>query len=111
MGKPYIWGGTGPKGFDCSGLMQQAWRHGGVSISRVVSTQLRDGTATTEAQLQPGDLVMTPGSLGTLAAPGHVGMYIGRGLVVRAPKTGDVVGVVTYRGFVANGLSALRHIA
>ena len=111
VGKPYIWGGTGPTGFDCSGLMQQAWRHAGVSISRVVSTQLRDGTATTTDRLLPGDLVMTPGGLGTLAAPGHVGMYIGRGLVVQAPKTGDVVKVVTYRGFVSDGLSALRHIA
>ncbi|MGO4363331.1 C40 family peptidase [Terrabacter sp. RAF57] len=111
LGKPYLWGGNGPGAFDCSGLTQQAWRRAGVSIGRVVSQQLRDGAATTESGLQPGDLVMIPGSAGTLASPGHVGMYIGHGLVVNAPRTGDVVRVVSYESFVSEGVSGLRHIS
>ena len=110
LGKPYVWGGIGPNGFDCSGLTSQAWLHAGIPIGRVVSQQLDDGTATTVARLAPGDLVMVPGGLGSLAAPGHVGMYIGHGLVIAAPHTGDVVKVVTYTSFVSGGLSALRHI-
>lgn len=111
LGKPYLWGGNGPDAFDCSGLMQQAWSRAGVPIGRVVSQQLHDGVATTLEQLLPGDMVMIPGSLGTMAAPGHVGMYIGYGLVVNAPRTGDVVRVVSIRGFISDGVAGLRHVA
>jgi cell wall-associated NlpC family hydrolase len=111
LGKPYLWGGNGPDAFDCSGLMQQAWLHAGVPIGRVVSQQLHDGVPTTLDQLLPGDMVMIPGTLGTMAAPGHVGMYIGYGLVVNAPRTGDVVRVVSLKSFVSDGLAGLRHVA
>lgn len=111
LGKPYFWGGNGPDAFDCSGLMQQAWLRAGVSVGRVVSQQMRDGFATTLDQLLPGDMVMIPGSLGTMAAPGHVGMYIGYGLVVNAPRTGDVVRVVSLRSFISHGVASLRHVA
>ena len=111
LGKPYLWGGNGPNAFDCSGLIQQAWARGGVRTGRVVGQQLRDGSASTLDRLVAGDLVMIPGSLGTMARPGHVGMYIGYGLVVNAPRTGDVVRVVTLRSFIAQGLAGLRHIA
>ena len=110
LGKPYVWGASGPDGYDCSGLMAAAWGRAGVAITRTTYTQLNDGTATTAAALLPGDLVLTPGSDGSLAAPGHVGMFIGRGLVVEAPRTGDVIKVVTYGSFTAAGLAALRHI-
>ena len=110
LGKPYVWGASGPDGYDCSGLMAAAWGRAGVAITRTTYTQLHDGTATTAAALRPGDLVLTPGSDGSLAAPGHVGMFIGRGLVVEAPRTGDVIKVVTYDSFTAAGLAALRHI-
>jgi peptidoglycan DL-endopeptidase CwlO len=110
LGKPYVWGAEGPSAYDCSGLMQAAWHSGGVQLTRTTYTQVHDGHATTEAKLSPGDLVFTPGADGTLAAPGHVGMFIGHGLVVQAPGTGDVVKVVTYASFVSDGLSELRHI-
>jgi peptidoglycan DL-endopeptidase CwlO len=110
-GKPYAFGANGPAAYDCSSLMVAAWAAAGETLSRTTFTQLRDGTATSEAQLSPGDLVLTPGAGGTLASPGHVAMFIGHGLVVEAPRTGDVVKVVTYTSLTSGGVSALRHIA
>jgi cell wall-associated NlpC family hydrolase len=110
LGKPYQWGAEGPDRFDCSGLTQAAWARAGVAISRTTYGQINDGVATDLARLASGDLVLTPGSDGTLAMPGHVGMYIGRGLVVAAPKTGDVVKVVTLTSFTQRGVSAYRHV-
>lgn len=109
-GKPYRWGGAGPERFDCSGLTLRAWGAAGRTIGRTTYDQLRDGTGTTVAQLQPGDLVLIPGSQGTLAAPGHMGMYIGSGYVVHAPRTGDVVRVSSFTAFVKGGISGLRHV-
>jgi len=110
LGKPYVWGGEGPDGYDCSGLMQTAWARAGVAISRVSSTQFRDGTATSPSSLVPGDLVLTPGAFGTLARPFHVGMYVGNGRVVHAPRTGEVVKVTSLSSFIADGVSGYRHI-
>lgn len=110
-GKPYLWGGTGPDRFDCSGLTQRAWAKAGKAIGRTTYDQLRDGTETTVAQLQPGDLVLIPGSQGTLASPGHMGMYVGSGFVVHAPRSGDVIRVTALAAFTAGGISGLRHIA
>lgn len=109
-GKPYVWGGEGPDGYDCSGLMQTAWARAGVAISRVSSTQFRDGTATTPVRLVPGDLVLIPGAFGTLARPFHVGMYVGNGNVVHAPRTGDVVKVTPLSSFISDGVSGYRHL-
>jgi cell wall-associated NlpC family hydrolase len=111
LGKPYVFGASGPAAYDCSGLMVAAWADGGHTLSRTTYSQIHDGTPTTAAQLAPGDLVLTPGSDGTLAAPGHVAMFIGEGLVVEAPHTGDVVRVVTYTSLAGAGVSGLRHIA
>ena len=111
LGKPYLWGGEGPDSYDCSGLTQTAWARAGVSIGRVVGQQMSDGVPTTLPGLQPGDLVMIPGSLGTMARPGHIGMYIGYGLVLHAPRTGDVVRVDPLQPFIRDGLAGLRHIA
>lgn len=109
-GKPYLFGGTGPGSFDCSGLMMRAWGHAGKNITRTTLTQRFAGTATSESAIRPGDLVFLP-SGGTNARPNHDGMYIGHGWVIHAPHTGDFVKVVTYRAFISGGGSALRHIA
>lgn len=111
LGKPYVWGAEGPYSYDCSGLMQAAWRSAGVSITRVVGTQMHDGTATDLAHLVPGDLIAIPGGLGTMAAPGHIGMYVGSGRVVEAPHTGDVVKVVSLKSYASGGVAGIRHIA
>ena len=110
LGDPYAWGAEGPNAYDCSGLMQAAWKAAGVPLTRTTSTQVHDGRPTTPGSLSPGDLVFIPGYDGTLASPGHVGMFIGHGLVVEAPKTGDVVKVVSYDSFVSDGLAQIRHI-
>jgi cell wall-associated NlpC family hydrolase len=92
LGRPYIWGGTGPAGFDCSGLVMMAYRAAGVDLPRTTFQQVLAGTPVNSLdEIQPGDLLFTPGSDGTAASPGHVGMYIGFGLVVQAPETGEPV--------------------
>lgn len=91
LGTPYKWGGTSPDGFDCSGLVQYVYSQIGKSIPRTSQAQFMGGTDVSSDNLQPGDLVFFKGATGSLFAPGHVGLYIGNGQYIQAPKTGDVV--------------------
>jgi cell wall-associated NlpC family hydrolase len=85
LGKPYVWGAKGPNAFDCSGLMQAAWANAGVAIGAGTTSQVHNGSPVTSlTEVQPGDLLFIPGSLGTPTNPQHVGMYAGDGLVVDA---------------------------
>ena len=88
LGKPYVWGATGPNSFDCSGLTQYVWRQAGVSIPRVAADQYAWTIPVPLSQLLPGDLVF----YGTTDIH-HVGIYIGDGLMINAPHTGTVVQV------------------
>jgi cell wall-associated NlpC family hydrolase len=85
LGKPYIWGAVGPDGFDCSGLMQHVWSQAGVMLPRTSEEQAGAGQTVPVSDIQPGDLVIY------FAGRTHVGMYVGNGLIIHAPRPGSVV--------------------
>ncbi|OHV39578.1 MULTISPECIES: bifunctional lytic transglycosylase/C40 family peptidase [Pseudofrankia] len=84
VGKPYVWGAEGPGAWDCSSLVRAAYRTVGIELPRVTTDQLAAGPVVSGVDLQPGDLLFIPGSDGTVAAPGHVGMYVGNGQMIAA---------------------------
>ncbi|MFD7029686.1 NlpC/P60 family protein [Streptomyces sp. NPDC059917] len=85
LGKPYVWGATGPGSFDCSGLTQAAWKAAGVSLPRTTYTQINAGHRVSRDQLAPGDLVFFYSGIS------HVGLYIGNGQMIHAPHPGAPV--------------------
>lgn len=111
LGKPYLWGGAGPNAFDCSGLTMMAWTQAGVTLLHYTGDQINEGSRVSSyADISPGDLVLVPGSDGTVANPGHVGLYIGDGLVESAVDVQYGVIVQPYAYFVSGGLSGTRHV-
>lgn len=91
VGYPYVYGGSSPKGFDCSGFTYYVYAQFGYSINRTASNQLSNGYAVEKSQLQPGDLVMFRQN-GSTKAASHVGIYIGNNQYVHASTPG--VGVI-----------------
>ena len=89
LGKPYVWGAEGPNSFDCSGLIYYVYKQVGITLPRVSTAQYSVGRSVSWNHLQPGDLMFssTDGS-GRIT---HVGIYIGNGQMIHAPKPGDVV--------------------
>jgi cell wall-associated NlpC family hydrolase len=85
IGKPYVWGATGPDSYDCSGLTQAAWKAAGVSLPRVTYDQVNAGTTVSLTDARPGDLVFFYDDIS------HVGLYIGDGMMIHAPKPGAYV--------------------
>jgi cell wall-associated NlpC family hydrolase len=111
LGKPYLWGGSGPASFDCSGLTMMAWRQARVNLLHYTGDQVNEGTVVASyVDISPGDLVLVPGSDGTVANPGHVGIYLGDGLVESAVDVQYGVIVQPYSYFVSGGLSGIRHV-
>lgn len=111
LGKPYLWGGVGLAAYDCSGLTMMAWRQAGVTLLHYTGDQILEGRAVASVgAITPGDLVLVPGSDGTIAHPGHVGIYLGDGLVESAvdPRYGIVA--QPYDQFVRGGLSGIRYL-
>jgi cell wall-associated NlpC family hydrolase len=91
LGKPYIWGGTGPAGYDCSGLVYAAYASAGIAIARTTFGWRQDGPVAPLSNLEPGDLLFYAGSDGSATDPGHVVLYLGGGRVIQAPQTGEDV--------------------
>ncbi|MGP4003702.1 NlpC/P60 family protein [Streptomyces sp. 8N706] len=87
LGKPYVWGATGPGGFDCSGLTLAAWRSAGVSLPRTSYSQINAGRRVPRSALAPGDLVFFYSGIS------HVGLYVGNGRMIHAPRPGTPVRV------------------
>ncbi|MGC0375391.1 NlpC/P60 family protein [Streptomyces sp. SAI-229] len=85
IGKPYVWGATGPGSYDCSGLTQAAWKAAGVTVPRTTYDQVNAGTTVPVSQALPGDLVFFYDDVT------HVGIYIGNGMMIHAPKPGTYV--------------------
>lgn len=88
LGDPYVYGGTGPDSWDCSGLVLKAYAAAGVSLPRVVGPQMAAGRSVSAADLQPGDLV-------AYSSMSHIGIYLGGGQVIHAPRPGKSVEITS----------------
>jgi len=93
LGKPYVWGATGPDSFDCSGLTQAAYAAAGVRLPRVAQDQWFAGPHVDLGAIQPGDLLFWASDTSAPATIHHVAFYLGGGQILAAPHTGDVVKV------------------
>ncbi|MFJ5301384.1 NlpC/P60 family protein [Streptomyces sp. NPDC088350] len=85
VGKPYVCGATGPDSYDCSGLTKAAWKAAGVTLPRATADQANAGTTVSPADAEPGDLIFFYDDIS------HVGLYVGDGMMIHAPKPGTYV--------------------
>lgn len=95
LGEPYQWAGAGPDSWDCSGLTMRAWGAAGVSLPHSSAQQATHGTSVSLGTLLPGDLVFRHSPIS------HVGLYIGDGLMIHAPQSGDVVRIAPIKNLTA----------
>ena len=103
IGKPYVYGGTGPNGFDCSGLVYSAWQSAGVSIPRTSYAQWSGLRHVSTSALEPGDILVF------YSGASHVGLYVGNGYMIHAPHTGTSIEHVSLSGYYsANLIGAVR---
>ncbi len=94
VGKPYVWGATGPNAFDCSGLMLRAYQHAGINLPRVSVDQFHGGALLPVRQAQPGDLMFLAYNPSDPTTIHHVFMYLGDNRIVEAPQPGTPVHVI-----------------
>lgn len=85
LGVPYVWGGTSPSGFDCSGFVQYVFAQCGINLPRTADIQATAGYPVSKAELQPGDLVFFAGDYVNIS---HVGIYVGEGKMIHASQSG-----------------------
>ena len=104
LGVPYVWGGSTPRGFDCSGLVMYAFAQVGVSLPHSSYAQFGLGRRVRRAALKPGDLVFFNGA-------GHVGVYVGHGSFIHAPHTGTSVQISRLEGSYSSGFDGARRLA
>lgn len=101
LGLPYSWGATGPRAFDCSGLVQWAYRRIGYSIPRTTWDQRRVGLHVRIHHVRLADIVFSNNG-------SHEGLYVGNGVVIEAPHSGAVVRRRPLRDFVSSGYAGIR---
>jgi cell wall-associated NlpC family hydrolase len=92
LGVPYVWGGSSPRGFDCSGLVRFVYGHFGITLPHSSYGDFDLGRSVPRRDLRPGDLVFFNGL-------GHVGMYIGAGRFIEAPYSGANVRITTLASY------------
>lgn len=103
QGSSYVYGAKGPSTFDCSGLMQWAYKQAGISIGGSTKSQVSEGKSVSSSELKPGDLIFY------YSPVSHVSMYVGNGKAVHAPTEGDVVKVDDYQDIA--DVSSMRRVA
>jgi cell wall-associated NlpC family hydrolase len=103
LGVQYVWGGSSPSGFDCSGLVAYVYAQVGVSLPHYTGALWNVGVPVSRSDLQPGDLVFFDGL-------GHVGIYIGGNSFIHAPHTGDVVRISSISGWYADTYVGARRV-
>jgi peptidoglycan DL-endopeptidase CwlO len=103
LGTPYVYGGSSPSGFDCSGFIMYVYAQVGVSLPHNAAAQYGHGTPVDRSQLQPGDLVFFNGL-------GHAGIYVGGGSFIHSPHTGDVVKISSMSGWYASTYVGARRL-
>ena len=102
VGKPYVWGAAGPGSYDCSGLTMASYRHAGINLPHSAASQYNYGHHIGYADMQPGDLMFFYQPIG------HVSIYIGNGLMVSAPQTGEDVTVIPANSYISDFTGATR---
>jgi cell wall-associated NlpC family hydrolase len=105
LGKPYVWGASGPGAYDCSGLTMYAYAAAGISLPHYTGAQWNSGRHVSQSELRPGDLIFFHSDLH------HMGMYIGGGQLIHAPRSGDVVRIVSLSGWFQDKYAGAVRIA
>ncbi|MFJ8719753.1 C40 family peptidase [Streptomyces violaceus] len=107
VGRPYVWGATGPNSFDCSGLMVWAYKQQGVNLPRTSQSMASFGQPVSAKNIKPGDLVTSNWGSGPSS---HVGMYVGNGKILHAPGTGKTVRVANLDASYRSKVNAIRRV-
>ena len=105
LGRPYIWGATGPRAYDCSGLVQAAYRAAGIGLPRTTYQMIHVGQPVSRSDIRPGDLILS--NFSRPGRPEHVQMAISSSMVIEAPRTGGHVHISS----IPSGPIAVRRIA
>ncbi len=108
LGVPYVFGGTTPRGFDCSGLVQYVYRHFGVKLPRTSQDQAKAGVPVDSGHLSPGDLIFSDWGEGPNS---HVAIYAGNGKLIEAPRTGETVRVAAFDGNYGAHVNGYRRVS
>ena len=110
IGTPYVYGGSTPSGFDCSGFVKYVYSQFGVNLNRIAADQSKNGYAVATADMIPGDIICFA-NYGGSGYIGHVGIYVGNGMFIHSPRTGYTVCIESlYSTSYGNKISCVRRI-